>query len=213
MYYYVNSGPRQIRCFYSYDYLILLELFNTTFLCFYYLSTIGSTLYCSLAASCDAHQPAYLILTLVPVKSNVITVLHIQSIIFDPTYLRCYCGYVVNSMRVILLICCQIQRASADLCYVNSVPCQIQRNCSFTYSGFNIQINVSVLRFYCRHVDNFMRVMSCPALRTTLNAKKKLEHVTRDSKNLIKNKRRLENLIKNNTRVKTNQDQLAIWTN
>jgi hypothetical protein len=36
----------------------------------------------------------------------------------------------------------QIQRTSACLCYVNSVPCQIYHNCRFGDSAGNIQLDV-----------------------------------------------------------------------
>jgi hypothetical protein len=42
------------------------------------------------AAKSRAEYPVYAISTLVPVKSNIITVLDIQASIFKRTYLRCY---------------------------------------------------------------------------------------------------------------------------
>jgi hypothetical protein len=48
-------------------------------------------------------------------------------------------------MRIILKILCQIQRISPRLRYVNGGPGHIQCNNSCTYTGFNIQLNLSVL--------------------------------------------------------------------
>jgi hypothetical protein len=57
-------------------------------------------------------------------------------------------------MRVILNICCQIQRPSAGFCYVNSGPCQILCNSSIPYIGLSIQLNVSPIpREICRPLD------------------------------------------------------------
>jgi hypothetical protein len=70
---------------------------------------------------------------------------HIEASIFDVTYLRCYWIYADISVRVVLQIWWQIQRTSPSLCYVNCGPGHIQCNYSCTYSGFNIQLNVSAL--------------------------------------------------------------------
>jgi hypothetical protein len=48
-------------------------------------------------------------------------------------------------MRLILQTLCQIQRTSTRLRYLNCGPGHIQCNYSSTYSGFNIQVNQSVL--------------------------------------------------------------------
>ena len=96
------------------------------------------------AAKYSAYQLVSVMSTLVPVKFSMIAVLPIQAQIFKSTYLRFRYRYADNSMRVILHICCQIQCTSVGWRYVNSGPCQIQRNCSFAYSGLNIQIYVSL---------------------------------------------------------------------
>jgi hypothetical protein len=46
------------------------------------------------------------------------------------SYLRCYCRYHINSMRVILQTWCQIQRTPSSFRYVNRGPGHIQCNYS-----------------------------------------------------------------------------------
>jgi hypothetical protein len=48
-------------------------------------------------------------------------------------------------MRLILQTLCQIQRTSSSLRYMNCGPGHVQSTYSSTYSGFNIQLNVSAL--------------------------------------------------------------------
>jgi hypothetical protein len=48
----------------------------------------------------------------------------------------------------ILQTCCQIQRTSSSLCYVNCGPSHIQCIYSSIYSHFNIHLNVSALLLY-----------------------------------------------------------------
>jgi hypothetical protein len=50
-------------------------------------------------------------------------------------------------MRVILQTWCQMQRTSSSLRSVNCGPGHIQCSYCFAYSGFNIQLNVTVLLF------------------------------------------------------------------
>jgi hypothetical protein len=89
----------------------------------------------------------------VPVIYNVITAPHIQASIFISTYLRCYCTYHDNSMRVILQTCCQIQRTSSSFRYVNSGAARIQCIYSSAYSILNIRLNVSALMLeVCRYL-------------------------------------------------------------
>jgi hypothetical protein len=104
-----------------------------------------STLYPTFTAKYSLHPPVYAMSTLVPVKSNAISVLHIQATIFNWTYLRCYWRYLDNSVRVILQTWCQIQRTSPDLRYMICGPGHIQCIYSSSYSGHNIQLNVSAL--------------------------------------------------------------------
>jgi hypothetical protein len=107
------------------------------------ISTIQSSLYCKLGAKYSAHPPVYAMWTMVPDIYNAFTPPHIQTSIFIWTYLRCYCTYLGNSMRVILQTSCQIQCATSCLRYVNCGPGHIQCSYISAYSGFNIQLNVS----------------------------------------------------------------------
>jgi hypothetical protein len=81
--------------------------------------------------------------TLVPVKSNAISVLHIHATILNWTYVRCYWRYINNYMCVILQTWYQIQHTSSSLRYLNCGPGHIQCIYSSAYSVFSIQLNVS----------------------------------------------------------------------
>jgi hypothetical protein len=83
--------------------------------------------------------------TVVPDIYNVFTAPHIQSWIFDWTYLRCCLRYTDICMRVILQIWCQIQSPTSGLRYVNCGPGHIQCIFSSAYSDFNVLLNVSAL--------------------------------------------------------------------
>jgi hypothetical protein len=85
--------------------------------------------------------------TVVTVVYNVITVTYIQASIIKWTCQRSYWRCSDISMRVILQIWCQIHRTSSSLRCVNCAPGHIQRNYSSAYSGFNIQMNITVLLF------------------------------------------------------------------
>jgi hypothetical protein len=99
-------------------------------------------------------QVVYATCTVVPDMYNVFTAPHIQATIFNWTYLRCNWRYSDTSIRVILQIWCQIQRTSSSLRCVNCVPGHIQRIYSSSYSGHNIQLNVSALQLEIfRHFD------------------------------------------------------------
>jgi hypothetical protein len=92
--------------------------------------------------------------TVVPVIYNVFTAPHIQSWIFDWTYLRCCWRYADICMRVILQILCQIQSPTSGLRYVNCGPGHIQCIYSSIYSDFNIRLNLSALLLVIvGHVD------------------------------------------------------------
>jgi hypothetical protein len=86
--------------------------------------------------------------TVVPDIYNAFTAPHIQSSIFISTYLRCYCRYHINSMRVIMHSWCQIQRTSSSLRYVTCGPGHIQSIFSTAYLGFNVQLKVAPLLLY-----------------------------------------------------------------
>jgi hypothetical protein len=81
----------------------------------------------------------------IPDIYNVFTAPHIQASIFNCRYLRSYCGYLINSMRVILQTGCLIQRTSSGLRYMHYVPGHIQCISSSIYSDFNSRLNVSAL--------------------------------------------------------------------
>jgi hypothetical protein len=100
-------------------------------------------LHCKHGVKYSAHPPVYIMWTVVPAICNVYTSPHIQALIFNWTYLRWYWRYVHNSMRPTLQSLCQIQRTPSILRYVNCGLEHIQYTYSSTYSGFNIQLNVS----------------------------------------------------------------------
>jgi hypothetical protein len=109
------------------------------------ISTIQWALDCKLGANYSAHPPAFAMWTVVPHIYNVFTAPHIQSWIFDWTYLRCCLRYADICMPVILQILCQIQSPSSGLRYVNCGAGHIQSIYSSAYSDFNIHLNVSAL--------------------------------------------------------------------
>jgi hypothetical protein len=104
------------------------------------ISTLQWAKYCKHGVKYRAHPKAIAMRTVVPVVYNAFTAPHIQSSIFIWTYLPCYCTYHDNSMRVILQTCCQIQRTSSRLWYVNCGPGHIQSTYSSAYLGLNIQL-------------------------------------------------------------------------
>jgi hypothetical protein len=110
-----------------------------------HITTIQCALCCKLVNKYSAHPPIYAMWTVVPDIYNAFTAPHIQTSIFISTYLRCYCRYHINSMRVILQTCYQIQRTSSNLCYVNCGSGHIQCNYCTAYSGFNIRLNLFAL--------------------------------------------------------------------
>jgi hypothetical protein len=104
------------------------------------ITTIQCALYCILGAKYSAHPPVYAMRPVVPDINKVFTAPHIQSWIFDWTYLRCCWRYADICMRVILQFLCQIQSPTSGLRYVNSGPGHIQCIYSSAYLGFNIQL-------------------------------------------------------------------------
>jgi hypothetical protein len=108
-------------------------------------STMQCALHCKHGAKYSAHPPVFAMWTVVPDIYNVDTARHIQTSIFNWTYLRCYWGYHDNLKRVIMQIWCHISHTPSRLHYVNCGPGHIQCNYSTAYSGFNIQLNVSAL--------------------------------------------------------------------
>jgi hypothetical protein len=103
------------------------------------------SLCCKLAAQYSAHPPVYAMWTVVQDVYNGIAAPHMQASIFDWTYLRYDWRYLDNSMLVILISWCQIQRTSSGLLYVNCGLGHILCIYISAYSAFNIQLNVSAL--------------------------------------------------------------------
>jgi hypothetical protein len=79
------------------------------------IPTLRCALYCKHCAKCSPHPPVYGMWTVVRAINKVLIAPHIQTSIFIWTYLRCYCTYHDNSMRVTLQAWCQIQRTSSSL--------------------------------------------------------------------------------------------------
>jgi hypothetical protein len=109
------------------------------------ITTIQWALYCKLSAKYSAHRPVYAVWNVVPDIYNAFTAPHIQTSVFIWTYLRCYCRYHMNSMRIILQTWCQIQCITPRLCYVTCGPGYIQSVCCSAYLGLNIQLKVAPL--------------------------------------------------------------------
>jgi hypothetical protein len=72
------------------------------------ISTIQCSLCCKFGANYRAHTPVYAMWTVVPATFNIFTAPHIQSSIFNWTYLRCYFRYLDKTMSVIMQIWCHI---------------------------------------------------------------------------------------------------------
>jgi hypothetical protein len=109
------------------------------------IPTLRSALYCKFGVEYSAHLTVKAVWAVVPYIYKVFAAPHIYASIFSCRYLRCYCRYHDNSMRVILQTMSPIQCISSRLRYVNCGPGYIQRIYSSTYLGFNIQLNVSAL--------------------------------------------------------------------
>jgi hypothetical protein len=123
---YVNCGPGQIQCVYSSaysDFNIQLQVSAANIVD---ITTIQCALYCKLSAKYSAQSPVYAMWSVVPAIYKVFTSPHIYASMFSCWYLRCYCRYHINSMRVILQSWCQIQRTSSSLRYMNCGSGHIQ---------------------------------------------------------------------------------------
>jgi hypothetical protein len=90
------------------------------------MSTIQCALYSTFAAKFNLNPRDYAMSNLVTFKSNIITVLLKHASTYNWTYLRCGCGLIDKSMRVILHISCQIKRVSSCYRYVNNGADQIK---------------------------------------------------------------------------------------
>jgi hypothetical protein len=127
------------------------------------ISTIQWALDCKLGDNCSAHPPAFAMWTVVPHVYNVFIAPHIQSWIFDWTYLLCCWRYADICLPDILQILCQIQSPSSALRYVKSGAGHIQCIYISAYSDFNVQLNVSALlleisrQFNSRYTANLVQ--------------------------------------------------------
>jgi hypothetical protein len=126
------------------------------------ISTIQCALNCILGVKYTALPLAFAMCTVVPHVYNVFTAPHIQSWVFDWTYLRCCWRYADICVRVILQILCQIQSPTSGLRYVNCGPGHIQCIYGSAYSDFNVHLNVSALlleisrQFNARYTANLV---------------------------------------------------------
>jgi hypothetical protein len=107
------------------------------------MSTIQRALYCNLCAKYSLYSLDYAMWTVFPDIYNVFTAPHIQASIFNWKCLYCCQRYVDNSVSLILQTWCQIKRTTSSLRNVVCGPGHIKCIYSSTYSGFNIQLNVS----------------------------------------------------------------------
>jgi hypothetical protein len=130
----------------SYTMHLLLRIFRLTYsavgiwAAIVYIPSIQCALYSKIWAKYSSYPPVYAMWTVAPDIYNAFTAPHFQTSIFIWTYLRCYWKYLDNSMLVILQTCCQIQRISSNLCYLNCGHSHIQSTCSSVYLGLNTQL-------------------------------------------------------------------------
>jgi hypothetical protein len=116
----------------------------------------------------SVQPPDYAMWTVAPDIYNVNTVPHVLASVFKWTYLRWYWRYVQMSMGLIPQTLCQMLRISSSLSYVNCGPGHIQCIYSSTYSGFNIQMNVSALILeICRQFNRPYTANFVPIQRTS----------------------------------------------
>jgi hypothetical protein len=134
------------------------------------ITSIQCALYCKLGAKYSTHRSVYAMWTVVPDIYNEVTDPNIQTSIFNWTYLRCYYRYHDNSMRVILQTWCPMQRTSRSLRYVNCGPGNIQFIHNSSYSGNNIQVNVSA---------QLLEIIGHLEARYTANMERNIAHILR----------------------------------
>jgi hypothetical protein len=116
--------------------------------------TLRCPLYCKLGGKYSTHPPVFAMWTVIPVIYNAFTAPHIQTSVFIWTYLRWYCRYLENATRDIRQTWSQMQRTSSSLRFMNCGPGHVQWTYSCTYSGNNIQLNLTTqLLEICRHLD------------------------------------------------------------
>jgi hypothetical protein len=82
---YVNCGPGHVQCNYSSTYSDFERICATIA----DISRMLRAIYCKPGAKCSAHPPVYDTWTEVPDICNVITAPHIQTSVFNWTYLHC----------------------------------------------------------------------------------------------------------------------------
>jgi hypothetical protein len=104
------------------------------------ITSIQCALYCILGSRYRAHRAVYTVWSVVPAIYKVFTAPHVYASIFCCRYLRCYCSYHINSMRVILQSWCQLQRTCFILRYMICSSGQIQSIYRSAYLSFNIQL-------------------------------------------------------------------------
>jgi cellulase/cellobiase CelA1 len=99
------------------------------------------------------------VLSVSTVKCKAFTVYNFQGQKSNRTYLRCYWGYVDNSMSVIHCACSVILSTSCDFRFVNCVPSEMQCNYISQFQGQ--RSNRTYFRCYWVYVDNSMSVILC----------------------------------------------------
>jgi hypothetical protein len=98
------------------------------------ITTIQCALYYKLGEKYSARPPVYAMWTVVPDIYNAFKAPHIQTSIFNWSYLRCYWRYRDNATRVILQTWSQIKRTSSSLRNVKCGPGHMQCIYSSAYS-------------------------------------------------------------------------------
>jgi hypothetical protein len=121
------------------------------------ISTIQCVLYCKHGAKHSAHPPVNAIWTVVPAIYNVLTTPHIQTSIFNCTYLRGYWRYIDNSASVILPTWCQYSAHSSVYAVWTVVP-DIYNVCRVPHILASI-LKWTYLRCYSRCIENSMCVI------------------------------------------------------
>jgi hypothetical protein len=118
------------------------------------MSTIHCALYSTFAAKYRAQYPLYAMSNLVPVKSNIISVLLKLASTYNCTYLRCDRWFIDKSVRVIFHTFCLIQSTISGLRYVRSGLGKMLYNYNSCYSGCNIQLTVNpTILVMCRQFN------------------------------------------------------------
>jgi hypothetical protein len=121
------------------------------------MPTFGCAICCKFGAIYGAQKPVCAMWIVVPTIYNVITDPYIWALIFSWRNLCCYWKYHDNSMRLILIIWCQIQRTSSSLRYVN---CGAEIYNAITAPPIQASIyKWKYLLWYWIYIDNSMCVI------------------------------------------------------